>query len=692
MWAEVSKILLKGKFEEKKTAVDRLVSIDSQAGLAPVLAKAVMALKGYPELQANVARRLTGLTEDAEAKEWVAKVAGAEGMLRKNASSLLISLYVGFMIKTGLTEMALKLAQGALPNLEQPGYVFSALFDSGKKDFIEVVGRYAVNKKIPPVNRRIAVEYLGRWWSGSPCFAARIPFLIKAMESRETVEKAKLAIWSICQPKFSSSRRWKKWWESMSDIAAQDDKIIWRSFEDAYVRASTRSKKKDGARQISEYIEHWNTPHFKWSLSLLHRMLLEFEDKELMGNILYILGKIKNPSSVDTVLKLIDMPRASTPDILGQVAKCLGAIAPAKDERVGEALLRLYDDCLSTSVRRKAIEALGKVQYSTPETVKLLVGIMKEMVGDRKNWAAAEALGAMKALTALPDMIDMFQVTPDNDLKLYLLRAFRKMGVKSSKIFDIAVVSLEAEDFRLQNAALEILMDIGDKKAVSNIKRVFENTENRLKTRMLALDALAEYPAPLVFDTFIEALKARYKKKDQNGMFGIRHGLNAMNMKAVTFFEKDDFKNLIPEVLDPLIDLIKDTKSKGRLKALVWVTRPAIWQKIALTVLIGLLDPKEDDKIVQQTVKNLIAHPDKEAFGILVNRISRGHAKHAWVDYQIAFILRSYVQKSNLADPENPLDSFDGGTDRRVWKGWWAKNKSKFRFKKAKDKKGDKGK
>jgi HEAT repeat protein len=683
VWAEVKPILKNGTFEQKKAAVARLMALAPQAGLAPVLAKAINKLRGYLEFQVSVATKLTELIDDAEAKEWVRRAARAEYERRKNASSQLISLYVGFMIRAGLEETALKLARGALPNLAQPGYVFGVLFDSGQKVFIEVVGRYAVDKRIPPVNRRIAVDYLGRWWTGPPCFAARIPFLLKAMKSHDTVEEAKLGIWNICLPNFKSGKRWKKWWDDMSDIADNDDDIIRRSFEDAYVRATTDPKKKDGARRIGEYIEKWNSAHFKWALPLLHSMLLEFEDNELMVNVLYIIGKIKDPSSIDTVLKLIDMPRASTPDILAQVAKCLGTISPAKSEQVGEALHKLYG-CLDTSVRRKVIESLGKIQYDTPKTVDLLVGIMKNPAVDRKNWAAAEALGAMKALAALPDMMDTIQTTKDNDLKLYLLRAFRKMGVKSSGILDIAVVSLDEEDFRLQDAALKILTDIGDKRAVPSICRVFDNEKTPIKTRLLALDALAPYPARLVFDTFIEALKTRYKKRPRNNDEGTTSypvvSLNKINKKAVAFFEKDDFKNLIPEVFDLLIDLIKDARHNGRREALQWVARPAIWQKTAFTVLIGLLDPKEDDKIVQQAVKGLIAHPDKEAFGILVNRLSGGHAEYAHIDLQIASILCSYVALSNLGDPEDPLGGFNGETDRRAWKDWWKKNKGKMRF------------
>lgn len=683
IWSEVIKVLQKGKYSEKEAAAERLISFPLARGLAPVLAKAIMACKGYHELQVKLARRLTTFTDDAEAREWVFKVATAEAMQRKNASSELLGLYLRFLFEAGMKEEGLKMAEGALPQLEKPGFVFAALFDQGEKELIDVVGRFAVNRKNPPILRREAVEYLGRWWAGPPCFAARVPALIEAMEVRETAQEAQRALWKICLPTHQSSKRWRRWWEGMEDIADKDADIIWRSFEDAYVRVSGSAKKKDGARRISEYIEPWNNEHFRWALPLLHRALLEFEDKELMGNLLYTLGKIGDPSSLDAVMKLRELPRASTPDSMRQLAKALGSLAPEKSEQAGEALRKMFDSSMSLAVKREIIQSWGRIRYDTDETVSLLVDVMKKRTGaPRMTWAAAEALGEMKALKALPDMVQTFQATDDSDLKLHLLRAFRKMKVKTPEVRSIAIVSLESSDFRHQEAALELLSDIQDEKAIPNIKRAFENTKNRHKTRLLALDALKSFPTEKVFDTFVQALRTRVKSQHARNdpLVNLAHVLNDYNQKAVDFFEKDGGANLVPEMLDSLLDMLKDRKSAGRLKAVGYVGHPRVFQDTAISVLISLLHPTEDDQIVQEAVKILIAHPSKDNFGTLVKRLSGGHPKYAWIDYQIAYVLRSYVQQSSLANPENPLESFDGGTDKRAWLGWWSRSRGRMQF------------
>jgi HEAT repeat protein len=676
IWENIKDAFLSGSEADKIKAVNRMIDIKAQKGLAALLAKAINACRGYPTLQIRLAEKLTEIS-DPEAVEWVRKVLAAEAGKKKNASSQLVALYIDFLIKNK-TEQVTLMSAGILPNLAQPGFLFSVLFNSGEAPFIEIVGKYAAEKKNPAVLRRQAIDYLGKWWSGKPCFGARVPHLIRCMEIKETVTDARTALQNICMPKYRTARRWKKWWEPFSE--KEDLDIIWECFRDAYERVSGRQKRKDGAREIIEYIRDWSNPLFAWSLPILHKALIRFEDKELKEEILYKLGKIRSQSSLEVVLELLRSPEGSAPNIQAQIAKSLGSIAPTGNPTAGEALMEMHEGTMSISVKREIYRSLGKIRYK--KAINLLIEVLKDDSSDRRNWTAAEALGEMKAIEALPTMVTRFQETEDRDLQLYILRAFRKMGVKTEEVYSIAVIGLDSEDFRIQDAAILLLGDLKDKRAVTNLKRVFQNNSARKKTRQLALDALAYFPSKDVFEIFIEALKIKIKEEHQpDNPFGKKHQLNEINKKAVEYFEKDDGKNFIPEMLDPLLDLVQDRKANGRLKALVWIRRPVLWNpKSAPSVMIALFHPTEDDLIVKETVANLLTHPHKDTVEPLIKKFSGGMERYAWVDYQIAFILRRYVQMSNLSNPDNPLESVDFGTNKKSWMSWWRKNRSKFKL------------
>ncbi len=682
LWNELSNAFLKGNAQQKVDAVNRLCALPPQEGLAMYLAKAYNGSLNYPGLLEQLARKFLALESDTTAPEWVKRLFDAEAKKEKNASGKLISILLAFMIKLNLPE-ALKMTEGVLPKIGEPAWIFSALYDSNKKEFMEIVGKYATGayKDTPPVLKRLAIEeYLGKWWNGPPCYHARIPFLIQAMEKSDTAEDAKSAIENICLPKFQSAARWKKWWD---EIQKHDDlNIIWECFRDAYERVPA-PKKAEGAREINEFIAEWKEPRFAWSLDILHKALLSIENGELRNTILYNLGKIGSGTSMDVMYQLLEQPKAQSPELQSDIAKCMGEVAPKNDEKAGSTLTKLYDNTMTESVQKSIIGAWGKMAYKV--AVPKLIGVLKDKVGGSRSWESAKALGEMKATEALPDLIEVYRTTADLDLKIHILNSILNMRAISKEVYEIAIDGLDNEDERVRDPSLSILKAMKNPASIPNIKTAWRNDKSSLVLRKKVVETLCVFQPADVYDVLLDALKYRSIEeidKEKRGEIKFRDikALNPINKVVVEYFEKDGRANLIKDLLDPLIDVVKYSSNNGRLKALEWIGNPKVWDKRAASAMLGFMVPKEHEDVILAARDILIRNPYKDMVELVIKRLSGGIQGYSELDYQIAYILREYVLKSSEADENNPLNSPDFGTDKKAWTDWWNKVKSKFSF------------
>lgn len=686
-WDRVKDFFMKGKVEDKYREVMKIVALNPGPGIAELIVKANNGCRGYADLQRELAKKLQTLdaASDPESTTWCMRVFTEEAKLDKNASSELIGMYGACLFKANLAE-APQMVENILPKLAGPAFVFSMLFDTGRKDAIEIVARFAISKSkdVSAVLKRQAVEYLGKWWNGPPIYQARIPALLEAMASQETAEEAKSSLESICLPKFQSASRWKKWWDANKDW--DDRKIIWESMLDAFVRVVGGAKKIEGAAEIIEFIKDWKRPDFAWAVPILHDALLQFDNKDLRVEILYNLGLIKNAGSLEYVLKLLELPSSSNPELQAPIAKCIGLIAPENDETAGATLDRILANTMTETVQIEVVTAWGKMRFQ--KAVPAIIQFLKDPIGGRKAWAAARALGEMKATQSLKDLIEVFGVTTDRELKLHITSALIDLKAKTQEVFQIGIIGLDSDDERQIDAALGLLKFQGDPRCVTNVREIFKDDKRGKVTRLKALETVSVFAPEHSLEAMVDALKYRTKEEDkelEKDKFRKPNTLNEYNAAAAAYFEKDGGANLTKDVLDPLLNLVGNRKNNGRLKMVNYISHQRIWDKKAFSVLMDLLHKDENEAIVLRVREVLIERRHKDFFEPLAKQLSGGRQGQEWIDHTISYIIRTYVEKSNMVDDTGM--GVDLGTDKKAWLDWWSKNKAKFEFVKEEDSK-----
>jgi HEAT repeat protein len=159
-----------------------------------------------------------------------------------------------------------------------------------------------------------------------------------------------------------------------------------------------------------------------------------------------LLGQSRDPRAVDALL-----PDLHDSDwrVRRNAAQALGAL---RDKRAVEPLIQALNDRTMT-VRQRAIVALGRIK--DPQALPALLKVFLE--GKRESYDAAKAIRKF-GKKALPEMVEVFEATNDQQLMLLLVE------MKYEGAFDLILKLLESPEPSARLRAIVELGKLGDKK------------------------------------------------------------------------------------------------------------------------------------------------------------------------------------------------------------------------------------
>lgn len=210
------------------------------------------------------------------------------------------------------------------------------------------------------------------------------------------------------------------------------------------------------------------------SLSVLI-LIICFSEQALNFTLIFGDETITDPVAVEEAEQLVAE--------LKDMAKDLGNVSLDRRNEIAERFIQigkpavtvlieaLNDDTRYGFVQRTAAESLGKIVDK--DSISTLMGLLtKGNVYQRRG--AVEALGKLKTIKALPDIIK----------------------------------ALEDEDWHVQMLAAISLGDIGDKGAVGPLINLLNNKETNMNNRAYSAESLGRFPCFAVINSLILNLES----------------------------------------------------------------------------------------------------------------------------------------------------------------------------------------
>jgi HEAT repeat protein len=255
----------------------------------------------------------------------------------------------------------------------------------------------------------------------------------------------------------------------------------------------------------------------------LLELLSATDDRELMTDIVIVLGRLKSSKAIKPLMQLLETDDSS---LRGHIAEALGLIGDPKsmtgllpllksdDEKlrsqVAGALGRVpHPGCLraliealgddSLEVRKHCVAALGELgdKRAAPALVPLLNESDTEL-----RIAAAEALGRIGDQRAVPYLLKMVD-DEDESVILKALGALRKIQdpAAASSVMEL----LQHENSRIRQRAADVLGKIGDAVIAERLEQILKNDRSE-DVRAGAAKALGEIRDPGSVDVLIDSL------------------------------------------------------------------------------------------------------------------------------------------------------------------------------------------
>lgn len=255
----------------------------------------------------------------------------------------------------------------------------------------------------------------------------------------------------------------------------------------------------------------------------LLELLSSTEDRELLADLVIILGRLKSTAAIKPLTWLLD---TGDNTLKGYVAEALGTIGDPRymtslipllksdDEKVriqaAGALGRApHPGCLkamieslkddSLEVRKHCAVALGELGDN--RAAAALVPLLKESNTELRI-AAAEALGRIGDQRAVPYLLNLIEDEAEPVI-LKTLSSLRK--IKKPETALPVMVLLQHENSRVRQRACDVLGQVGDAVVAERLEQILKN-DRAEDVRAAAAKALGEIRDPGSVDILIDAL------------------------------------------------------------------------------------------------------------------------------------------------------------------------------------------
>jgi HEAT repeat protein len=687
----LQKMIEEGNGKGRSEAVEALLVVENPLA-ADALVTGLLLLPA--EEKRRCARRLTVLGEAFPASKVPDQILAAlktiKKIARSNADTETCSVLFAFLLKSNregtlpLLREFLKFVAPSRPLLELLLHVPG---DGGIRSLSEIAGDSSPHRRIL---RQEAVRTLGFWGSGPPRYALRIPVLLKALGAKTDLAREALqSLQRIAIFDGRHARDWKVWWKSRQTLGG-DTSIVLEDMEEEYRRLRGVHLLPKGGREeadlneifasgVETWIWDWNTPAFRWALPVLHKVLADPRCRGARKTVMTNLGGIGDVASLLALRraeKKIDRARERL--LLTVCIRSMARAAAGAEETVriqtGEHLAPYLDD-LHEKIVSAASDAMGILAFKA--STRKLVAIMKSPKRSIASRHAAEALGMMKAVDTLDEILAVHTECLETDghasaaLACSALKALEWMNLPTPDVVRQLIPSLGVKN---ETICLEAVRLLGEtwrrEEAVPALRLLFDDAKRSVPLREKVLEALTFYPPGPATEILIEVLGRRFSPQERNGQDFYRVARNHFRKSGT----------LRPEHRRHLLALVTggDRELSGKAFGIRLLGRRGIWENEsgaeALVPLVGHRDA--DLKIAVREV--LSAHPSHKAMDLLIHALpDPPPTPEDWVTGEKHYIMGIFLirahRKKGFREP-----NFNWG--RKRWITWWKRNGKYLEF------------
>jgi HEAT repeat protein len=233
----------------------------------------------------------------------------------------------------------------------------------------------------------------------------------------------------------------------------------------------------------------------KESIAPLSNVIKRSRDFSERINAAIVLGKLKDPIVVTTLLRMLNSP---SPREREEACIALGEIG---DKQAVEYLIKVVEsDSELPNVKREAAKALGRFKDETRAIEPLLKSLNDSDAAVRE--AAEEAIKGFGE-SAAEFLIPKLSVTEDSSLRKKIIDLLGRF--KANQAVEALIAALKDEEAHLRIAAVHALGEIGDSRALepllemlNSLEREEENVRETLRPKIqdsLAKIGIANVPA-----------------------------------------------------------------------------------------------------------------------------------------------------------------------------------------------------
>lgn len=207
-------------------------------------------------------------------------------------------------------------------------------------------------------------------------------------------------------------------------------------------------------------------------IKLLEDSLGKWHRRFIVLQIIEALGKLKAKETQKILFKAL---KSNLFYIKSKAAEVLEEIGP--DEISIDEYKTLMHDTGKTSVRKKIVSVIGK--SDTNEAIDVLSDVISSSESASIKEEAVKALGKKKDPRAFLPLMCFYYEEPNEKLKLEVIRALSQIKTKSS--FNFLLKKLHSNNADIRECAAYALGEIGDKKAVPQLKEMLVDAEEAVR-------------------------------------------------------------------------------------------------------------------------------------------------------------------------------------------------------------------